>query len=510
MIWEIWDGLLQKEYTIGHSGEWNRVEEISAIQIGGEMVCMQFNTVYLYKEPLTVGNTPGHSLYLLTEEEFFSLDSAPEYYVLTEGENKEKTVNEILRLFMEGQHWLSKIREAAGIHHDMQTLVELVAHFWRISVFLVNAAYEIGEHVDMPGQIFDWDVACDESGRMTEETIAELYLDTPKFDQTFTTHGLQEYIVQDRNTDTRHVSYYYNFMDENDMYMGRILFATFDQKVSPEIQAIFTYAAGQAESCFQVSRKNTVANKFQRELRQLFLQMLEKENVGQNVVKVALEQKGWKISDAYIIYRLFSNGNMHSHHTLTYYCHLLERTFPELLAVEKDNGIYCLVHCGDRDNNFREQLPYFLREHLFIAGISNMFFDFFSIHLYASEANCALDLGMRYYNHLWMHDFSEYALPYCIEKITEDYPAKELVSPELKILDVYDKEHPGSDLFLTLKAYIEQQFNATYTANLLHIHRTTLLYRLRRMQELTGLELTDKDTILHLQLSYALLSFFDV
>lgn len=506
MVWEIWDGLLQRDFTVSHSQEWNRLEEIQAIQIGSVAVCVRPNTVYLYTDLQNAGNTHHHSLYIVTQEELSQAAATPEYYIVAEKNKKEETVNQILRLFMEGQQWISRIREAARADHDMQTLVELVGHFWKISVFLVNAAYEIGEHVDMPGQIFAWDIACDENGRMTEEAIADLYLDTPQFDLTFTTHGLQKYMVRDRDTDERHVSYYYNFMDENDTYMGRILFATFDKTVSPEIQAVFSYVAQQAEICFQAARKNTMATKFQRELRQLFLQMLENENVRQTAVNVVLEQKGWKITDAYTVYRLLSNGNMHSHHTLTYYCHMLERMFPELLAVEKDNGIYCLSHCADGQDSFREQLPYFLREHLFLAGVSNIFRDFFSINLYAREAACALELGMRYDTHLWVHEFSGYALLYSIEKITEDYPAGELVHPKLKMLEAYDREHPGSDLSLTLEAYLRQQFNATHTANELHIHRTTLLYRLRRIHELTGLQLEDRDTVLHLLLSYALLS----
>lgn len=506
MVWEIWDGLLQRDFTVSHSQEWNRLEEIQAIQIGSVAVCVRPNTVYLYTDLQNAGNTHHHSLYIVTQEELSQAAVIPEYYIVAEKDKKEETVNQILRLFMEGQQWLSRIREAARADHDMQTLVELVGHFWKISVFLVNAAYEIGEHVDMPGQIFAWDIACDENGRMTEEAIADLYLDTPQFDLTFTTHGLQKYMVRDRDTDERHVSYYYNFMDESDTYMGRILFATFDKTVSPEIQAVFSYVAQQAEICFQAARKNTMATKFQRELRQLFLQMLENENVRQAAVNVVLEQKGWKITDDYTVYRLLSNGNMHSHHTLTYYCHMLERMFPELLAVEKDNGIYCLSHCADGQDSFREQLPYFLREHLFLAGVSNIFRDFFSINLYAREAACALEFGMRYNTHLWVHEFSGYALLYSIEKITEDYPAGELVHPGLKMLEAYDREHPGSDLSLTLEAYLRQQFNATHTANELHIHRTTLLYRLRRIHELTGVQLEDRDTVLHLLLSYALLS----
>ena len=116
-----------------------------------------------------------------------------------------------------------------------------------------------------------------------------------------------------------------------------------------------------------------------------------------------------------------------------------------------------------------------------------------------------MDMGSRYDSHRWVHRFSEYTLPYCLEKMTEEYSADELIAPGLKTLETYDREHPGSDLSMTLREYIGQQYNATHTADVLHIHRTTLLYRLRRIQELTRLVLDDRDTILHLQLSYALM-----
>ena len=511
MNWEIWDGLLQRDFCVSHGGGWNRIEEIGTILIGGHDISAQTNSIYLYTDihmymqDAEKGIYPGHCLCIVTPDEISKTEHIPTYYVLAEQGNKEETINSILQLFAEGERWLSKLREAACADRDMQTLVELAGHFWNISVVIVNAAYEIGEHVDMPGQVRFWETACDANGRMTEEAISKLYLDTPQFDETFLAHGLQEYRAMDRGTGAIRISYYYNFMDETDTYTGRILFAGLNEAVSPEIRAAWSYVAQQAEICFKTSGKDMMATRLRRELQHLFLQMLDGENVSQIAVNVALEQKGWKITDDYKVYRFVSNGNMHSHHTLTYYCHMLERSYPELVAVEKDHGICCLCHVEKNPGNFQEQLPYFVREHLFIAGISNTFHDFFSIGLYAGEADCALNMGLRYAGHMWVHKFSEYALRYCMEKMTEEYPADELIASELKILEAYDLEHPGSDMLTTLKEYIQQQFNATHTANRLHIHRTTLLYRLRRIQELTRLSLDSRDTVLHLQLSFALL-----
>lgn len=53
----------------------------------------------------------------------------------------------------------------------------------------------------------------------------------------------------------------------------------------------------------------------------------------------------------------------------------------------------------------------------------------------------------------------------------------------------YDQQH-GTELVKTLKAYIECDGNASEVAELLHVHKHTVRYRLRRITELTGLDVT--------------------
>lgn len=74
-------------------------------------------------------------------------------------------------------------------------------------------------------------------------------------------------------------------------------------------------------------------------------------------------------------------------------------------------------------------------------------------------------------------------------------PFRELVVP----LSDYDLER-GSDLTKTLSVYFETGTNASETADRLFLHRNSLLYRLERIQELTGLDLKEPDARLSLQL----------
>lgn len=79
-------------------------------------------------------------------------------------------------------------------------------------------------------------------------------------------------------------------------------------------------------------------------------------------------------------------------------------------------------------------------------------------------------------------------------------------SPDLKpFLDivlplvVYDRER-GSGLVRTLSVYFETRTNASEAADRLFLHRNSLLYRLERIQTLTGLDLRNSESMLVLQL----------
>jgi DNA-binding PucR family transcriptional regulator len=74
-------------------------------------------------------------------------------------------------------------------------------------------------------------------------------------------------------------------------------------------------------------------------------------------------------------------------------------------------------------------------------------------------------------------------------------PFRALVEP----LAEYDRER-RSDLVKTLKAYFEAGANASEAADRLFLHRNSLLYRLSRVEKLTGLDLKDPRARLALQL----------
>lgn len=77
-----------------------------------------------------------------------------------------------------------------------------------------------------------------------------------------------------------------------------------------------------------------------------------------------------------------------------------------------------------------------------------------------------------------------------------------LLPPQLRTLRDND---PNGTLTDTLAAYLDHAGNSPRTAAALHIHRTSLYYRLGRIRELTGADLDDGKTRLTLQLGLTLL-----
>ncbi|MEO8392039.1 MAG: helix-turn-helix domain-containing protein, partial [Chloroflexota bacterium] len=67
-----------------------------------------------------------------------------------------------------------------------------------------------------------------------------------------------------------------------------------------------------------------------------------------------------------------------------------------------------------------------------------------------------------------------------------------------------------TDLFHTLEVYLDAGGNGVQTADLLSIHRSTLNYRLARIEEVGGVKLSDPLVRTNLQIALKLLRLFEV
>jgi DNA-binding PucR family transcriptional regulator len=70
-----------------------------------------------------------------------------------------------------------------------------------------------------------------------------------------------------------------------------------------------------------------------------------------------------------------------------------------------------------------------------------------------------------------------------LDGMRDDVDLTAFCLPEIQILQTYDSRH-DAELCRTLLCYLEHAKNATHAAEVLHIHRNTVHYRINKCMEL--------------------------
>jgi sugar diacid utilization regulator len=154
--------------------------------------------------------------------------------------------------------------------------------------------------------------------------------------------------------------------------------------------------------------------------------------------------------------------------------------------------------------DFFQALAYSLRDNLLTAGISRAFTGRASLRSAYEQTETALEFGARADPTNWYYKFDDCALDYMIHNCRGLYETEEICSTKLVTLKQYDGSK-GTEYYKTLLTYAECQYNAAEAAKRLFINRSTLHYRLDRIQSLVKVDFASNDELLYLALSFRLL-----
>jgi sugar diacid utilization regulator len=115
------------------------------------------------------------------------------------------------------------------------------------------------------------------------------------------------------------------------------------------------------------------------------------------------------------------------------------------------------------------------------------------------EAEHALRISARLTAPRSVATFADLGLHRLLVAMTQHAEMEDFYQQTAGALVAYD-ERTGSGLMETLDAFFHSHGSPTDTAQRLHLHRNTVLYRLRRIEEIGGLHLDDPATRLNLHL----------
>lgn len=220
-----------------------------------------------------------------------------------------------------------------------------------------------------------------------------------------------------------------------------------------------------------------------------------------------LHKTGWLIQQQYQVYLFHFDARFPMQVGNEYLRNQLIQFLGECFVSEYHNAVVCICNLGSAEPpkwKNQQKLIAFLGEYIGHAGISNIYTNLLQTPQYIREAEIALQLGEEKDPTLWYYFFSNYSYDYILRHACSEFSAEELVPPALLLLKKRDSEK-GSELLTTLETYIHLKCNGNATADALFIHRTTFQYRMKKIEELTGLHIQDTLTFQKLLLGFEIL-----
>ena len=152
----------------------------------------------------------------------------------------------------------------------------------------------------------------------------------------------------------------------------------------------------------------------------------------------------------------------------------------------------------------RHALAPLCRDYCLYAGMSSPVDGMREWHVAWIEARTALNRAYELKSEKWIVPFSDCALNVLLNSLPMPMRPRHLVAPELKTLMEYDAAN-DTQYYDTLRVFLLEERSVPRASERLIIHRTTLLYRLRKIEGLVSLNLDDPWRRLELMLSLRIL-----
>ena len=193
--------------------------------------------------------------------------------------------------------------------------------------------------------------------------------------------------------------------------------------------------------------------------------------------------------------------------TLRSICSYIENAVPASCAIEHRGNAVVFINmdlCPLSDNEISQRLAGFIRDSMLNAGYSRTLLGHFNFQRQYVQASLSLSVGRRQNPSRWIHHFNDIALTYILEQTTKKLPAYMLAHEKLLTLKNM-ADSTNSPLYHTLRVYLENHLNLTKTSEDLFIHRSTLLYRLEKIQNILHSDYNNPEELLYLMLSFRIM-----
>jgi hypothetical protein len=161
------------------------------------------------------------------------------------------------------------------------------------------------------------------------------------------------------------------------------------------------------------------------------------------------------------------------------------------------------------DNGLPDSLKEMLRKMNLNAGLSLCANSLTQTHKLYLQALRAIKLGVKKTPGKHLYFFSDYLTHAFFDACFQIDDLDDYCHPLLVKLQEYDEKHHSS-LLETLRQFTINRNNQIVAAKCLNIHRSTLLYRVQKIEKMMDIHLDDPETLFHVLLSLKLKEYMNI
>ena len=293
----------------------------------------------------------------------------------------------------------------------------------------------------------------------------------------------------------------YDNLWEGRVYRGRLLVVEYRRELRKLDYAISELLAQRAMTLMRRDRPGP--DRSYRSMDDIVLDLLNARQPEAREERRMLDMLGWSRGDPLLCVRLEPQQQSESalmEHALH---NDLFQAFPQGYILFSGHQQCVLLNLRREGTNLpmlRHRLSPLCRDYCLYAGMSSPVAGIGELSVAYQQAKVALEKAFQLRGERWVIPFADCALEYMLRNVQGAMALRHLVAPELYRLIEYDRER-DTQYFETLRAYLLNERDIPRTSQALIIHRTTLLYRLRKLQSVAPIDLDDPAKRLQLLLS---------
>ena len=403
-------------------------------------------------------------------------------------------MDQLLEVFSQFQTWQDAIDLLVYRNADLQELCELGAQLLENPGCIHDDWFVMMAITAEYAQLMEPEYMMSSAKGFVPRAVVEDFQYDSDYLETYTHHGAQIWDTPEKNQK----SLYVNLWD-GPVYKGRLLVA---KKNRDFLHRDFLLAEVLTQRAMMLLRRKRLGDEdMHQNMDDIIFALVQGKQTERSDLNYLLKMLDWQMTDRFLCLRMrpqqSSNTAMVDHllHSDLFRC------FPGSYIL-LDSQEQCVILNLSRNPAvaIRHRLAPLCRDYGLYVGISSPVQGIGDIKAAYHQAGAALEQAFRMRSEKWMVSFSECALDHVLRNLPAPLNPGHLVMPELRELIQYDQEK-GTQYFVTLREYLLQERDIPRTSEALIIHRTTLQYRLKKIQSLLGVDLEDPWKRLQLQLS---------